>query len=141
MKFKQLRPTVRTPFHIDWSWFERNNFDAEAIVRNQLCDTCRRQFEAGLPVTEVDYIDPETAEVIPMDNLREAILTHCRWEPDYIDGDTPLMQAILRLFLANNNHPLTPAEMGQRLTRRDADAILRVLTASGVQNGIVPVRG
>jgi hypothetical protein len=140
MKFKLRRPTVEMPFHVDWSWFERNNFDVDRIVWNQLCDDCQQQFGNDYVVEEVDYIEPETGEVSRVDTLREAILAHCQWLPDYINEETPLVQSVLRLFLANNNKPLSSQQIAQRLQRHDADAILRVLTAGGVQSGIVPMR-
>lgn len=139
MKFKLRRPTSDTPFHVDWSWFERNNLDAQSVIRNQLTESCRHRLE-GREVTEVDHIDPATGEVFRLDTLREAILAECQWEADYISEDLPLAQAILRLFLATNNQPLTPVELAHRLNRHDPDTILRVLTAKGVDNGIVPVR-
>jgi hypothetical protein len=140
MKFKLLRPTLDTPFHIDWGWFERNQLNAESFVRGQLCYSCHQKFENGLEVEEVDHIDPETGEVFRMDNLRESILAHCQLQPDYLAPDVPVAQAILRIFLANNNHPLSALELSQRLRRSDAESLLRLLTASGVKNGIVPVK-
>lgn len=139
MKFKLVRPTVNTPFHIDWGWFEQNQLDPESAVRRQLCYRCQQQFEEGLAVEEVDYVDPESGEVLRMDNLRESILAHCREQRDYISEETPLMQSVFRLFLANNNTPLTPQEIAHHLSRADADTILRVLT-SGVKSGVVPLR-
>ncbi|MDQ4079037.1 MAG: hypothetical protein M3220_22690 [Chloroflexota bacterium] len=139
MKFRLLRPTIDTPFHIDWDWFERNNISMESVIRNQLSEEYQRRFE-GQEVHEVDYIDPATGEVFRVDNLREAILAEGQWEPDYITRSMPLTQAILRIFLASNNQPLTPVELARRLERHDPEAILRVLTASGVSNGVVPVR-
>ncbi|MBA3530626.1 MAG: hypothetical protein H0T73_01710 [Ardenticatenales bacterium] len=140
MKFKLIRPTLETPFHIDWAWFDRNHLNAESFVRGQLCYSCHQRFEKGLAVEEVDHIDPETGEVIRMDSLRESILAHCQMQPDYLAPDVPVMQAILRVFLANNNQPLTAVGLSQRLRRSDAETLLRLLTASGVQNGVVPVK-
>lgn len=138
MKFKLMRPTLDMPFHIDWGWFERNNMNPASAIRNQLCDEYQARY-AGQEPWEVDYIDPDSGEVLRMDNLREAILSHCRWEPDYITRDMPLAQAIFRLFLASNNTPMTANELARRLERHDPEMILRMLTATEVQNGVVPV--
>jgi hypothetical protein len=140
MNFKLLRPTTTTPFHIDWSWFERNGLDVQSLIRNQLSEKSAQMLADGEPVEEVDYVDPETGEVFRIDSLRETILAESRWEPDFINDSLPLMQGIFRLFLAENNRPLTATQIAQRLGRHDPNAILRVLTASGVQNGVVPVR-
>jgi hypothetical protein len=139
LKLKLLRPTIETPFHVDWGWFESNHLSAESVIRRQLCEQHQREFE-GHDVEELDYVDSESGEVFRMDNLREATLSHCQWERDYLTHDMPLMQAILRIFLANNNQPLTPVEIVGRLERHDPEAILRLLTASGVNYGIVPAR-
>lgn len=140
MNFKRLRPTSATRFHIDWSWFERNGLDVQSLIRNQLSDASLKKLADGDAVEEVDYIDPATGEVSRMDTLRETIIAESRWEPDFINASLPLMQGIFRVFLAENNRPLTAVELAQRLNRHDSDAILRVLTATGVQNGVVPVR-
>lgn len=140
MKFKMMRPTVDTQFQIEWSWFEQNKLDEHSVVRNQLNYKWRQRFDNGLEVQEVDYIDPETGEVFRMNNLHEAILAECQWEPDYITRDMPLSQSILRLFLANNNQPMSVVEMARRLERHDSQAILRVLINSEIQNGIIQVR-
>ncbi len=89
MKFKLRRPTNETLFHVDWSWFERNNLDPQSVIRNQLTESCRQRYE-GREVAEVDHIDPVTGEVFRLDNLREAILAECQWEDDYLSRDLPL---------------------------------------------------
>lgn len=138
MKFLRAQPMISTFFHIDWDWFERNNLSAIGMIRHQLSQTYQERFADGLKVKEIDYVDPETAEVLRIDNMREAILAHCQWEPDYISTEMPLAQSIFRIFLANNNQQQTVIQLAERLGRRDTRTILRALTASGVQYGIVP---
>lgn len=139
MKLQLRRPTLETRFHIDWDWFERHGIDPESIIRSQLSDDLRASL-ANQPVEIVDHVDPESGEVIQIDSLRETIMADCQWRPDYLNTDLPLSQALLRIFLANNNQPLTAVAIAQRLGRHDPEAILRLLTSSGVQSGVVPVR-
>ena len=139
LKLKVARPTIETPFHLDWAWFERNHINVENVIRNQLTPRVAKRFPEGATVEILDHIDPETGEVSRMDALREAIMSECQWEPDYITGDIPLVQAVLRVFLANNNKQLTAGELAQRLGRNDPETILRVLTSGGVQMGVVPL--
>lgn len=132
------RPTTATRFHVDWSWFERNHLNTEKVIRDQLTPKVAQRFPPDAPIQTLDYVDPYTGEVTPIDSLREAIMSECQWEPHYLTGDMPMIQAVLRVFLANNNQPLTATEIAQRLERLDPDPILRVLTSGGVQMGIVP---
>lgn len=138
--FGGLRPTIDTLFHIDWSWFERNQFNAEQVIRNQLSEKVAKRFPEGTEVATLDYIDPETGEVSRVDAMREAIMAECQWEPDYISPDLPLIQNVLRIFLANNNQPLNSVQLAQRLGRMDGESVLRLLISGIVPMGVVPLR-
>lgn len=140
MRFRLARPTVNSYFHVDWDWFRRNKLGIKSLVHNQLCPQCLREFSEGVEVQDVDYIDPETGEVFKINNLWEAILAHCQWQPNYLDNNMPLNQRILRVFLASNNEPMTVKALARELGLYDPNFLLRVLMASGVQNGVVPVR-
>ena len=86
----------------------------------------------------VDWIDPETAEVEPVDGLWHCLRTHCSKEPDYIIPATPLVDAVFRVFLANGNVPLTPVELGQQINQ-PPDKILQVIGRGRVYEGIKPL--
>lgn len=135
-----IRPTVETPFHIDWDWFERNDVNEEQVMRDQLTPDVRQEFEEGKVIEEVDWIDPDTGEVFRVDSLREAILSDCQWKPGYITQSTPLITAVFRALLANNNRPMTPVELTQRLGRSTPQTILNILTRGGIKYGIVPTQ-
>lgn len=135
----RVKPTVDTPFHIEWDWFRRNGVDADLLVREQLCAECRQAFDEGKPVEEVDWVHPDTGEVFRVDAVREAILSHCQWKPDYISPATPLVTAVFRTLLANNNQPLSPRELAQRLSRWEPETILIVLSRGDVKWGLMPV--
>ena len=51
----------------------------------------------------------------------------------------PLASACFRVFLANNNTPLSPNELHQLLPWKPADAILRTLAGTTVYLGLRPV--
>ena len=86
----------------------------------------------------VDWIDPETAEVEPVDGLWHTLRTHCSRQADYITEATPLVDAVFRVLLANGNVPQTPAELSARINQ-PADKILRVLAHGAIYHGIRPV--
>lgn len=136
-----IRPTVETPFHIDWDWFDRNDVNERQVLRDQLTPEVRQEFEkSDTTIEEVDWIDPDTGEVFRVDSLREAILSDCQWKPSYITQSTPLITAIFRALLANNNRSMTPVEMTQRLGRSTPQTILNILTRGGIKYGIVPAK-
>lgn len=86
---------------------------------------------------EVDWVDPETGEVRRIDALQRELQTTAE-SPDFITGQTSLVDTIFRLFLANGNTPLTPAEMGEEL-KRHPQMILKTIAGGRVYKGIRPV--
>jgi hypothetical protein len=138
MLFARLRPTLDTPFQIDWQWFRQKGIDLNSKRLAHLCQQCRSQFQPGDSVDTLDWIDPASGEVFQVDAISEAIMSHCQWKPDYISSATPVMTGVFRALLANNNRPMTVAQLAQRLGRTDPDTLLRVLTSGPVKEGIVP---
>ena len=134
------KPTLDTKFWIDFDWWKENNRDLRVYLQQHLCKACRGVYTSHLGSETVDWIDPDTAEVTPVDGLWHALRTHCSSQPDYITDATPLTNAIFRTFLANGNTPLTPVELGTKLNRPPS-VILRVLGRGQVHNGVksVPV--
>ncbi len=139
-KFQVLvRPTLDTKFHIDFDWWARQSRDLRVYLRSYLCPEHRQVFEAHQDVEEIDWIDEDTAEVTRVDGLRHLLRVHCSLQPGYITASTPLIDAVFRVFLANNNKPLTPVELGARI-HRDPRMILRALSGQRVYKGLRPAR-
>lgn len=136
---RSLRPTIDTKFHIDFSWWEKQNRDIRIYMLDHLCPECRENLESIPPTVKVDMVDPETAEVTKVDVVWEAIRACCGQQPGYIAPETPLLDGIFRVFLANGNRPLSVLELHELLNRRPPDTILRVLTKGRVFMGIRPV--
>jgi hypothetical protein len=136
---RALRPTVDTKFHIDFLWWEKQNKEIRVFLRDLLCPACSKTVGTSSDVRMVDMIDPETAEVTRVDAIWEAIRACCSREADYITTDTPLLESIFRLFLANGNNPLSIIELHERLDKKPPETILRMLTKGRVYLGIRPV--
>jgi hypothetical protein len=132
------RPTLNTKFHIDFDWWEQDQRDLRVYLQQHLCNECRTVYTSHLGSETVDWVDPETAEVKPVDGLWHALRTHCSSLPDYITEATPLTNAVFRTFLANGNEPLTPVELGAALNRPPS-VVLRVLGRGRIYDGIKPV--
>ena len=133
-----IRPRLDTKFHIDFEWWEAERRDFRVYLRQYLCEACREMYSTHHGSETVDWIDPDTAEVNPVDGLWHALRTHCSTKSDYITDSTPLTSAVFRLFLANGNAPLTSLELGAKLNR-PPEKILRSLSRGRVYDGIKPV--
>ena len=136
---KWIRPTLDTKYHIDYKWWENQDLDFRVYLRGQLCEDHQKSYADHHISEMVDWIDPDTAEVKRVDALWQALKSCCSRRPDYINEATPLVTAIFRLFLANDNQPMTPAEMAGKLGYPRPETILRTLSRGKVHRGIKPV--
>lgn len=136
---QRVKPTLDTKFHIDYEWWKREDRDLRAYLISHLLPEQRSQFEAGQNEGEIDWIDPETAEVFRVDALQQA-LAKAAQDSQYISDHTTLVDAIFRVFLANRNKPLSPNELGKALSRTP-NTILRTLAGGQGQiyKGIRPL--
>ena len=87
----------------------------------------------------MDWIDPNTAEVTRTDALMMCLRTQCAQDANYINATLPLAAAVFRVFLLNDNKPLSPAELHEQLPWRPAKTILKVLAGRQAHYGIRPV--
>jgi len=136
---KRRKPTIDTKFHIDFEQWTKSNRNFRVILHSYLCPECQGTFSNYHKAQDIDWIDPETAAVRRVDGLWQALTSHCKLQPDYISSSTPLTSAIFRVFLANENAPLSPTEIYEILGRKDPQIILRLLTSSESYEGIRPV--
>lgn len=134
----RARPTIQTRFHIDFNWWQTRDRDWRVFLQGLLCAEHQAAF-ADLPDDHlVDFVDPATAEVQRVDGLQHVLITHCAKRDDFISPRTTLVDAIFRIFLANGNVPMTPAELAQ-ISGRSPDLILRVLTGDTIYRGLRPL--
>lgn len=136
-KFSLVKPTVSTPFHIDFDWWRENDCNWQVDLASLLCEEHQKVF-AELPAGQmIDWVDPETAEVRQMDGLQSILINHCARQEGFLDEHTALVDGVFRLLLAGGNAPLTAEELSARL-RRPAEVILRTLAGPRVYKGIRP---
>lgn len=124
----RVKPTLETKFHIDYSWWERDGRDLRTYLISHLPPVQRAQFEGGEIGAEVDYVDPDTAEVRVLDSLSVAIQNATKSE-DFLATHATLVDAVFRVFLANGNKPLSVNELSDNL-KRPPLTILKTLSAS-----------
>jgi hypothetical protein len=133
-----FKATLDTKYNIDYAWWERSDEDLGPYLLSQLAPEQRERLNTADDKL-VDYIDPDTAEVFEVDalGLEIRIAAH---DPNFITPQVALVDCIFRVFLANNNTPLSPREL-EGLTGRPAATILSTVSGKQVWKGIRPFQG
>jgi hypothetical protein len=135
-----IKPTLKTKFHIDFDWWERESREFRVYLTSHLCPEHQAAFAEQAAGDVVDVIDPETAEVRKEDGIQHTLRTHCSRRPDFITPHTSLVDAVFRVFIANGNQPLSPEELSDRIGRPgQANTILRTLSGARIYKGLRPV--
>ncbi|NIV10498.1 MAG: hypothetical protein GWN62_04125 [Aliifodinibius sp.] len=138
-KFSLVKPTLETPFHIDFEWWQQNDREWRVYLRSLLSEEALARFSDIIDGNElVDWVDPETAEVRQVDGLQHVVITYTAQQEGFLDNRTALVEAIFRLLLKNGNTPMSINEIGEELGR-DPKQILRMLSGVRVYRGIRPV--
>ena len=136
---KLVKPTLDTPFHIDYKWWEKQGIQIGAEVRTHLCQEHQEVFSEHFDTEKIDWIDKKTGEVTKVDGLKHILQIHCSQQPDYINDNLSLVDAVFRVFLANGNESLTAEQLSQ-LVGRPAEKILHTLSGIRVYKGVRPIR-
>lgn len=132
-----LKPSVQTPFHIDFEWWEQNDRDWRVYLRSLLCADHQQSLADVQEGALIDWIDPDTAEVKPVDGIQHALMSHCALLPDFVNEHTAVVEAVFRIFLVNGNQPMNAASLSKQL-HRPAETILRTLAGPRVYRGLRP---
>lgn len=138
-RFSLIKPTLQTPFHIDFDWWQKNERDWHVYLRTLLCPEHQKAYENIRQGETIDWIDPKTAEVKPVDGIQHALMSHCARRPEFVTEQTALVEAVFRLFLTNENMPMTAEELGA-LLHRPPETIMRTLSGPRVYKGIRPLQ-
>ena len=132
-----IKPTLDTKFHIDYDWWDKENNDLRSYMLTHLPSDLREKFEEGGEEKVIDYIDPQTGEVLQLDELGLAIQEAAKRD-DFINLQASLVDSIFRVFLANGNTPRTPQELESE-TGREAKIILKTFGGLTIYRGIRPI--
>lgn len=136
-RFSLVKPSLDTPFHIDFAWWKQHENDWRVHLFNCLCPEHQKLYENMVELADIDSIDEVTAEVHTVDGLQHVLMSHCAKQPDFLTNYTTVVDAVFRVLLANGNTPLTPREIAAK-TGKPADTILRLFTSPQVFKGIRP---
>jgi hypothetical protein len=130
-----IRPTINTPFHIDFEWWKDNDSNWRIFLASYLCEKHQELFKGQVDDVVIDAVDPETAEIKQVDGFLFELMNHCAKQPEFINDNMPLIAKVFRIFLANGNQPLTPAQLSE-MVNRPAQTVLVTLTGPQVYKGI-----
>lgn len=90
---------------IDPGWFEATSRSLTALVRSTLCSKCRKRLDSEKKWGSLE-------------DLMTTVQECCSNEPDFINGELPIMESVFRLFLANGNQALDLIELGRQLSEK-----------------------
>ncbi len=133
-----VKPTLQTPFHIDFDWWQEHDRSWRVYLRNVLPSDIQEGLGDADPEAKIDIVDSETAEVKQVDGLLHLLITKVATRDDFLTEHTAMVDAIFRIFLANANKPLNAEELSQRLGR-PSQTILRTLSGPRVYRGVRPI--
>jgi len=114
-------PREEARYFIDLQWYEQQGLVFSVVAQGRLCPSCAAKL--GTFVEErYPVIDPKTKRVAfeyrqvpyaanPLPIIRDC----CSRSRDYITPETPLLEAIFRVFLANGNQPMTLSAVREHL--------------------------
>lgn len=135
--FSFVKPTLETPFHVDFDWWQQNDRDWRVYLRSLMCEEHQAAFAEWDDAKMLDWVDPETAEVKVVDGLQHTLMSHCALAPAFLDERTSVVESVFRLFLINGNKPMDSVELSKKLNR-PAMTILRTIAGMRVYRGIRP---
>ena len=137
-KLSIVKPTLETPFHIDFDWWRDHDREWRVHLRSLLSPEALELYAEIINGDDlVDWVDPDTGEIHQVDGLQHVVITHTAQQEGFLDPHTALVEAVFRLLLKNGNTPMTVVEMGEELNR-DPKNLLRMLSGVRVYRGIRP---
>lgn len=137
--FSLIRPTVETPYHIDFDWWKEHDNNWHVFLISCLCAEHQAAFQNQGEDVLIDWVDPVTAEIRQVDGIQTTLMNHCVKEPGFLTANTAMIDAIFRVFLSNGNHPMSPLELSDKIGK-SADTILKTISGFQVYKGIRPAR-
>ena len=137
--FSLIRPTLDTPYHIDFNWWKIHDSNWRIFLMSCLCQEHQKIFQDKPDLSMIDRVDPETAEVHQVDGIQSVLMDHCVKDPNFINFNTAMVDSIFRVFLSNGNQPLSPKGLSDKIGK-PPELILRTLSGATVFKGIRPFR-
>ena len=87
-------------YYIDMSWYDQHDRSFRAVAQGRFCQSCQGK------------IGTVAEELVPMVDQKTQC---CSKQRNYITPETPLLEAVFRVFLANGNQPATVERIREQL--------------------------
>ena len=136
-RFSLVKPSISTPFHIDFEWWKQHDNNWKVYLHSCLCMEHQAMFEDIDNTIMIDIIDPVTAEIHQVDAIQQNLINHCARQPDFITDHTALVDTVFRVFLANSNSAMSPTDLSLQI-HRPPETILKTLAGPVVYKVIRP---
>ena len=114
-KEKITAESTKTCWFIDPNWYQQNNRSFYFLAQGYLCPKCAKQLKAKGKETSLSKL---------LSNIKDC----CSHTPSYITEQSPILESIFRIFLANGNQPLDLDELGKQLSEWRGGDIYRTST-------------
>ena len=106
---------TKTHWFIDPNWYEQNNRSLYFLAQGYLCPKCAKRLKAKGKKTSLSKL---------LSNIKDC----CSHTPGYITEQSPILESMFRIFLANGNQPLDLDELGKQLSEWRGGDIYRTST-------------
>ena len=97
---------------IDVDWYTQRGRSFPTLLQSCLCEDCRKKLSG------------EVAQPSDADLLKQ-LSKCCSHSPDFITGQTPILESIFRFLIASGNRPTIVEELGRQLSERRGGDISR----------------
>lgn len=132
-----VKPSLNTKFHVDFNWWKSHDRDWKIYLRGFLCPLHQEMFKDFSDQDQIDWVDPETAEVSQIDAIQNTLINHCAKDPEFLEATSALVDSVFRIFLVNGNKPLNCTELSE-IINKPAEIILKTFSTPRVYKGIRP---
>lgn len=137
-KSSLIKPSLTTKFKVDFDWWKSQDHNWRLSLIPFLCPEHQKVFSHSVEEQKMDLVNPVTGEVTQGDGLIQTLLDHCSKQEGFISANQPLVDSVFKVFITNQNQPLTAVELAERIGK-PADTVLRTIGTTRVYKGIRPL--
>ncbi|NJN44973.1 MAG: hypothetical protein HC806_09800, partial [Anaerolineae bacterium] len=85
-----VKPTLQTPYHIDFDWWRQTDRDWRVYLRSYLSPEDQITYAEISEDEQVDIVDEDTGEVAQVDALQHVLISRYAKQGDFINQNTSI---------------------------------------------------